>query len=105
MFIDDIRPCPDRFDGVARSSDEAIAMMDRDGCPRFISFDHDLGGDDTVMRVVNWIIEKDMDEPGWIPEPFDWDVHSANPVGKENINSKLLCYMKHRAFDERKRRQ
>jgi len=105
MFIDDIRPCPDRFYGVARSSDEAIAMMEQDGCPGFISFDHDLGGDDTAMRVVNWMIEKDMDEPGWIPGNFTWDVHSANPVGKENINSKLRCYMKHRAFDERKRRQ
>jgi len=103
MFIDDIRPCPDRFDDAVRSSDEAIAMMGRDGCPRFISFDHDLGGDDTAMRVVNWMIEKDMDEPGWIPEPFNWDVHSANPVGKENINSKLLCYMKHRTCTEKKR--
>jgi len=58
--------------------------------------DHDLGGDDTAMRVVNWMIEKDMDKPGWIPEPFNWDVHSANPVGKENLNSKLRCYMKQR---------
>jgi len=103
IFIDDIRPCPDRFDDVARSSDKAIVMMEQDGCPRFISFDHDLGGDDTAMRVVNWMIEKDMDEPGWIPEPFNWDVHSANPVGKENINSKLLCYMKHRTCTEKKR--
>jgi len=103
LFIDDIRACPDRFDHVARSSDEAIAMMERGGCPRFISFDHDLGGDDTAMRVVNWVIEKDMDAPGWIPEPFGWDVHSANPIGKQNINSKLLCYMKHRMFTEKKR--
>jgi len=32
-----------------------------------------------------------MDEPGWIPDPFNRDVHSANPIGKENINGKLLC--------------
>jgi len=105
MFIDDVRSPPGRvrFDHIARSSDAAIAMMEKDGCPGYISFDHDLGGDDTAMRVVNWMIERDMDEPGWIPEPFNWDVHSANPVGKENINSKLLCYMKHRAFTEKKR--
>jgi len=103
LFIDDLRDPPEGryYDSVARSSDAALAMMEQDGCPGFISFDHNLGGDDTAMRVVN----KDMDEPGWIPGNFTWDVHSANPVGKENINSKLRCYMKHRAFDERKRRQ
>jgi|GEM_PF-1577001 len=105
MFIDDIRLPPERrrCDHIARSSDAAIAMMEQDGCPGYISFDHDLGGDDTAMRVVNWMIEKDMDEPGWIPDPFDWNVHSANPIGKENINCKLLCYMKHRIFTEKKR--
>jgi len=105
LFIDDLRDPPEGrdYDSVARSSDAAIAIMEQDGCPGFISFDHDLGGDDTGMRVVNWMIEKDMDEPGWIPDPFDWNVHSANPIGKENINSKLLCYMKHRVFTEKKR--
>jgi len=88
MYVDDIRALPDRFDELARSLDEAIAMMGRDGCPRVISFDHDLGGDDTAMRVVGWMLEKGMDEPGWIPEGFQWDVHSANPVGKENTNCK-----------------
>jgi len=105
LFIDDLRDPPEGryYDSVARSSDVAIAIMEQDGCPGFISFDHDLGGEDTAMRVVNWMIEKDMDEPGWIPDPFNWDVHSANPIGKENINGKLLCYMKHRVFTEKKR--
>ncbi len=105
MFIDDVRLPPAGIvcDAIARSSDEAIAIMEKDGCPGFISFDHDLGGDDTAMCVVNWMIEKDMDEPGWIPDPFNWNVHSANPIGKENLNSKLLCYMKNRAFTRRKR--
>ena len=99
LFIDDLRDPPEGeyYDSVARSSDAAIAIMEQNGCPSYISFDHDLGGEDTAMRVVNWMIKKDMDEPGWIPDPFNWDVHSANPIGKENINSKLLCYMKRRA--------
>jgi len=98
MFIDDVRSPPGqmKFNHIARSSDAAIAIMEKGGCPSYISFDHDLGGDDTAMRVVNWMIEKDMDEQGWIPDNLTWDVHSANPIGKENINSKLLCYLKHR---------
>jgi len=99
LFIDDLRDPPEGgyYDSVARSSDVAIAIMEQNGCPGYISFDHDLGGEDTAMRVVNWMIEKDMDEPGWIPDNFTWDVHSANPIGKANLYSKLLCYMKKRA--------
>jgi hypothetical protein len=65
-------------------------------CPEFISFDHDLGGEDTAMIVVNWMIEKDLDNPGFIPANFDFIVHSANPIGKQNIQGKLSSYLKQR---------
>lgn len=71
-------------------------MMKQGGCPEFITFDHDLGGDDTAMVIVHWMIEKDLDEPEWIPASFRWEVHSANPIGKANINGKLESYLKHR---------
>jgi hypothetical protein len=41
-----------------------------------ISFDHDLGGDDTTRPVMLWIIESNF----W-PEVVA--VHSANRVGKD----------------------
>lgn len=59
-----------------------------------ISFDHDLGGDDTAMVVVKRLIELDMDADGsFIPRDFTFHVHSANPVGGENIRALLAQYL------------
>lgn len=81
---------------IARSSDEAIGLMMKWGMPIFIFFDHDLGGDDTSMRVVNWLIEQDLDT-GFMSEDIEFYVHSSNPVGKENIEGKLGQYLEFRA--------
>ena len=94
LYIDDIRDPKGEFDFVARNSVNARAWMEDNGCPNFISFDHDLGGDDTAMRVVKFMVEKDLRHPGWIPEDFKFFVHSANPVGAANIEGYLNCYLK-----------
>ncbi len=95
LYIDDIRNPEGTFD-IVRTSNEAIEYMNIGGCPTFISFDHDLGGDDIAMIVVNWMIEQDLDNPGFIPYDFTFNVHSANPVGAENIKSKLNSYLSFR---------
>jgi hypothetical protein len=48
LYIDDIRN-PNYDAVVVRTSKEAISYVKENGCPNFISFDHDLGGDDTAM--------------------------------------------------------
>lgn len=93
MYIDDIRDPKGNFDTVVRSSAEAIEYLDTHGCPNFISFDHDLGGDDTAMRVVKHLVSLDLDADGtFIPQDFSFNVHSANPVGAANIEGYLNCY-------------
>lgn len=97
LYIDDIRDPKGDFDHIARSSKDAIAIMSVDGCPDFISFDHDLGGEDTAMKVVKWMVEIDMDNRGkFIPQGFDFFVHSANPVGAANLSGYLNAYLKQR---------
>jgi hypothetical protein len=97
LYIDDIRNPLGDFDYIARNSENAIDFMIRNGCPEFISWDHDLGGDDTSLRVVKWMIEMDLDTDGdFIPENFSFLVHSANPVGKANIEGYLNAYLKSR---------
>ena len=96
MYIDDIRDPKGEFDLTARNSDTAINIMRQTGCPNFISFDHDLGGDDTAMRVVKFMVEMDLDHKGWIPNDFTFFVHSANPVGAANITGYLNAYMRTR---------
>jgi len=50
----------------------------------FVSFDHDLGEDEndklteTGMDCAKWLVEQNI-------VPVDYNVHSANPVGAENI--------------------
>ncbi len=94
MYIDDIRDPKTNFDIIVRSSKEAIDFIEKYGCPDFISFDHDLGGDDTSMIFIKKMIELDLDLGNFIPVDFKWNVHSANPVGVENINGYLKSYFK-----------
>jgi hypothetical protein len=96
MYLDDIRqPKTPVFHVICRSSKEAIKYMKKNGCPSMISFDHDLGGDDSAMVLIDWMIKVDLDKFGdLIPVDFTWNVHSANPVGTENINGRLTPYFK-----------
>jgi hypothetical protein len=98
LFIDDIRDPVSSSWVIARASADAIALLETRGCPFEISFDHDLGGADTAMVVVKRLIEMDLDAGGhYIPNDFTFSVHSANPVGRENIARLLHSYLRHRA--------
>ncbi|MHB1491445.1 MAG: cyclic-phosphate processing receiver domain-containing protein [Cellulomonas sp.] len=93
MFIDDLREPPDDWI-IARTSVDALEYMQVHGCPLEISFDHDLGGDDTAMQVVKKIVEQDLDAGGeFIPATFKFVVHSANPIGARNIEGYLNGYL------------
>jgi hypothetical protein len=53
----------------------------------FISFDHDLGGNDTAMRVFDFIERKFYEDD--VSFHFHWNIHSANPIGKDNLERAL----------------
>jgi hypothetical protein len=94
LFIDDLREPIDPNWRIARTSADAIATLETLGCPCEISFDHDLGGDDTAMIVVKRLIDLDLDAGGdFIPHDFTYSIHSANPVGRENIRGLLDQYL------------
>ena len=99
LFIDDERFPPDSWVGgnykIARSSSEAIAFVEDYGMPNFISFDHDLGGDDTSMRFIGALISMLLDGFVVIPKDFDFYVHSQNPVGAGNIRARMLEIISH----------
>lgn len=95
MFIDDERfPVSNDFT-VVRSSEEAIGCVKVKGVPVFISFDHDLGGDDTSIVFIKWLVDFLIDTNTKLPNGFDYYVHSQNPVGKKNIESWLDNIMSH----------
>lgn len=94
MFIDDERFPPN--DGkewvIVRSSAEAMKMVLGCGVPNFISYDHDLGGEDTSMVFIYCMINLYLD--GDIKVfPTAFVVHSQNPVGARNIYKLLLSFI------------
>lgn len=91
LFIDDERMPPD--DGnqwvIARTSGEAIDILHERGVPSFISFDHDLGGDDKAIPYVHALFDYVMDHRTVMPSGFAYYVHSQNPIGAGNIQGKM----------------
>jgi hypothetical protein len=86
LFLDDTRNPPDGVWTIARTSAAAIAVL-AGGDVGYMSLDHDLGGDDTGMRVVDWLDERIAAGDGFaLPV---WRIHSANPVGAARLRAAL----------------
>jgi hypothetical protein len=91
LWVDDLRPPPDAEPGRfgeaisedwiwVKTSDAAIEFLDQMPFDE-ISFDHDLGGDDTTRPVVLWMCEY-LGPKLW---PKAVTVHSSNPPGSDWI--------------------
>lgn len=82
LWVDDLRAKPENFDIAAHDSYYALAIL-ATGLVSHISFDHDLGEvGGTGYDIAKWIEEKAF--KGEIKR-MSWEIHSANPVGRENI--------------------
>lgn len=98
MFLDDIRVPKHEYDVIVRSYEEAIEFVNINGIPSFISFDHDLGCDENGNLLksgydfAKWLVDMDIKEIHKFPNDFQFNIHSANPIGKNNINSILNNY-------------
>ena len=100
LFIDDERFPPSPLKGmdqdwaIVRSYDEAIQYFRQNPCPSYISFDNDLGVGKEGADIANWLIEYDLDNDGhYIPNDFQYYVHSQNPVRRDYINQTLARYL------------
>ena len=85
LYLDDLRPTPEGFDRVY-SYEEFVVYLEIKGLPEFISFDHDLGEDLSGYDCAKYLVEYCLEHQ--LPLP-DYQVHSQNPVGKENIERLL----------------
>jgi hypothetical protein len=99
LYLDDERNIPVHYGRehnwvVRRSSKEAIDYVTKCGLPQFMSLDHDLGGDDTTMNFLKWLAYEYW--PQLPPETKipAYVVHSANPVGRQNIISFMESWKK-----------
>lgn len=102
LFLDDVRDVEKYFEKadnviLCRSYDEAVALVQERGLPEFVSFDHDLGDTENEVEksgyefakfLVQYMMEND------IKGEFKYQVHSANPIGAENISAYLKNWFK-----------
>ena len=99
MFLDDIRVPKNDYDVIVRSFEEAINFVKENGIPTFISFDHDLGCYEigkilkSFYDFAKWLVDMDIENIYKFPNNFTFDIHSANPIGKNNIKSILNNYL------------
>lgn len=75
-----------------KSHSEFTNYIQENGLPDKIFFDHDLGDDEdgSGHDSAKWLVGYCMDH-GCLQTP-DWDIQSANPVGRDNINGLLSNY-------------
>jgi hypothetical protein len=96
IYLDDIRNPPlfDRYTGerldwvICRTAAEVIVLLDSHKV-KYISFDHDLGPDPagTGYDVAKFIESQAHTNPDF--PPVDYDIHSGNPVGSNNIDQDM----------------
>jgi hypothetical protein len=95
VYLDDLRPMPEGFDVVVRTCEEVIALL-KTGHVTFLSLDHDLGTEETGYTVAKWIEQAAFE--GTLAA-LEWAIHSANPVGRQNIEAALRsaqrCWQQH----------
>ena len=98
MYLDDERhPKTERDWFIVRTYNEALQYIVSHDCPSYISFDHDLGTEKTGYDFAKALVEFDLDSNmSYIPEDFEFNVHSANPVGRDNIRMYLTTYLEMR---------
>jgi hypothetical protein len=94
LYIDDIRTPKSAGWRIVRSFEEFVFTIEHYGVPEEISFDHDLGWDyehdcerKSGYDCAKWLVNHNV-----VIENFN--VHSANPVGAENIKCLLYNFLK-----------
>lgn len=95
LYIDDLRNPPSRKWEVARSLSAVEWYLDNVGIPLFISFDHDLGDDvPSGYDIAKMLIDRALDGKIDLTKVKQVNVHSANPVGAENIRGIFSSYFR-----------
>lgn len=96
VYMDDVRPGPNSFSHddnwsswvVVRSVHNTKKLLQW-GQVNHLSLDHDMGeGQESGYDLVKWMAENDIWPTGEIT------VHSANPVGAENMRATIERYRK-----------
>ncbi len=70
---------------ICRTYSEAVKLVEKQGVPRMMSLDHDLGEEKSGKDFLNHLIELDLDGKIDLSRVERFTCHSANISGRENI--------------------
>jgi hypothetical protein len=128
LYLDDVRNPTDTYLNtknsdwcIVRDYDDFVQIIELQKLPSFVSFDHDIfpehyrpsmyaedkhyskyytdgtfkekTGFEAAKWLTEYCLERDLDLP-------EWNCHSMNPIGKENIISILSSYTKVRKMNK-----
>lgn len=95
LWLDDIRTPPTQEWIWVKNYDQAVAYVEQHGLPDHISFDHDLGdqGAPTGYDFAKWLVNQDLNGNINLGSSWSYALHTANPVGRENIRKLLENYI------------
>lgn len=90
VWIDDIRPMPEDYNAWVKSLGGWWSLRRRLDAMGLkidaVSFDHDLGEGEDAYKIAKEVEH----EAYWGNiEPFEWEIHSENPVGAKRIRQAL----------------
>ena len=97
IWLDDFRPpMIPQTENIAwvKTYDEFVTQVkafDKDISSCIVHFDHDLGEDKDGYDCAKWLIDWCLQNDYGVP---DYDIQSANPVGRQNIESVFESYWK-----------
>jgi hypothetical protein len=87
VWLDDIRPLPRDYDTWIKTAEEAIRLLET-GLVTNISLDHDLGDESVATGYSVALFLEEQAFLNNIPR-VKWNIHSANPVGVQNMHAAL----------------
>ena len=87
IWLDDIRTPPDDTWVWCKSVSAAYIQLISEG-EKIISFDHDLGTEWSGYDLAQ-LLERDAGINGRSFNLTSWTIHSANPVGRKNIQAAM----------------
>lgn len=84
LYVDDIRNPLSKSWNVARNYREAVTLIANNEI-QILSLDHDLGEEKTGYDIAKFIVENEI-------KIKQINIHSANPVGRDNIKQLIKHY-------------
>jgi hypothetical protein len=92
LYLDDIRTPNDNSWTIVRSYHDFIQVVSQSFKEiKVISFDHDLGSEETGFDCAKFLVEYCMNNQVLPPQCYS---HSANPSGRTNIIELINCFLR-----------